>query len=139
MRSTIYKIKFDDDTEFFSNSRKDALNAINKHNEADKTFKPYNINTINGILYNNNKKTRGAQSVERYSVKEYYADYLDRYTDSLLENAEKQNKNYSDHSIKRFQNHFLGFINNVEMTGRNLGESDDVIHNRIIDVGLFTF
>jgi len=124
---------------FFSNSREHSIDAINKYHEGEDEWKPYNINTINGIIYNNNKKSRGVKSIERYPVKEYYADYLDRYTSSLLENAQNLNKDYSNHSISRFQNHFLSFINNIELVGRNNGDSDETIHERIISVGLFTF
>lgn len=139
MRSTVYKVVFDDDSVFFSNSREDVIGAINKFHEGDDSFKVYNINTINGIIYNNNKKTRGVKSINRYPVKEYYADYLDRYTESLLENAQKLNKEYSHHTISRFKNHFLSFINNIELVGRNNGDSEETIHDRIMSVGLFTF
>ena len=138
MRTTIYKITFDDDTSFYSNSRDESIVAINKFHEDNDEWKPYNINTINGIIYGNNKKTRGLKSLERYMVKEYYGDYLDRYTDDLLEKAQLKNKTYSDHSIKRFQNSFLSFINDLELRSRNSGVSDEVIHERILACGLFT-
>lgn len=137
MRTTIYKIVFPDDSQFYTNDRVDIIDSINAYHIDDETFKPYNINTVNGVLYNGNQKTRGVKTIERFTVAEYFQEYTDRYTKSLIENASLFNKNYSPHSIKRFQNHFLSFINNLEITGRNNGDSDETIHKRILDVGLF--
>jgi hypothetical protein len=137
MRTTLYKVVFPDKTQYYTNDRTDVIDAINNYHIDDEQFKPYNINTVNGILYNGNQKTRGVESIERFQVADYFQEYKDRYTKSLLENAERFNKDYSHHSIKRFQNHFLSFINNIEITGRNNGDSDETIHKRILDVGLF--
>ena len=62
MIRTIFKITLEDDKSYYTTSRVDVVNKINDYHKEDETFKQYNINTINGVLYNNNKKVRGVKT-----------------------------------------------------------------------------
>jgi hypothetical protein len=61
---------------------------------------------------------------------------VDTYTQQIITNAEKQNKTYSPDTIKRFQYQFIKLLNAIEFNGRNSGESDEVIKNKINAIGL---
>ena len=136
MKLTIYKIILNDDKCYFTDNRKNLVQVINDANKDNENFKPYTISTINGILYNNNKIIRGVKSVERFNATDYYCDYVDTYTQQIIKNAEKQNKTYSPDTIKRFQYQFIKLLNAIEFNGRNSGESDEVIKNKINAIGL---
>ena len=99
-------------------------------------YKIVKINTINGILYNQNKIIRGVKSVERFNAIDYYDDYIKDYTEQLINKAQKQNKTYSPAVIKRFQAHFITLLNAIEFDARNNGETDDAIKTKINAVGL---
>ena len=47
----IFKITLDDDKIYYTADRNDVVNKINDFHKDDETFKKYNINTINGVLY----------------------------------------------------------------------------------------
>ena len=112
------------------------VEVINEVNKDVADFKPYTINTINGILYNKNKVIRGVKSVERFDATDYYKEYIDEYTNQLINKAQKQNKTYSPAVVKRFQAHFITLLNAIEFDARNNGETDDAIKNKINAVGL---
>jgi len=136
MKSTIYKIIMNDDKCYYTDDRNNLVEVINDTNKDVEDFKPYTINTINGILYNKNKIIRGVKSVERFDATEYYKDYLDEYTTQLINKAQKQNKTYSQAVIRRFQAHFIALLNAIEFDGRNNGETDEAIKCKINAVGL---
>ena len=136
MKSTIYKIVMNDDKCYYTDNRHNLVQVINEVNKNDDKFKPYNINTINGILYNKNKIIRGVKSVERFDAMDYYKEYIDEYTEQLIKKAEKQNKTYSPAVIKRFKQHFITLLNSIEFDGRNNGETDDAIKSKINAMGL---
>jgi len=136
MKLTIYKIILNDDKCYFTDNRKNLVQVINDANKDTENFKPYTLSTINGILYNKNKIIRGVKSVERFNATDYYCDYVDTYTQQIIKNAEKQNKTYSPDTIKRFQYQFIKLLNAIEFNGRNSGESDEVIKNKINAIGL---
>ena len=136
MKSTIYKIIMNDDKCYYTDNRHNLVQVINEVNKNDDKFKPYNINTINGILYNKNKIIRGVKSVERFDAMDYYKEYIDEYTEQLIKKAEKQNKTYSPAVIKRFKQHFITLLNSIEFDGRNNGETDDAIKSKINAMGL---
>lgn len=136
MKSTIYKIIKNDDKCYYTDNRNNLVEVINDANKDNADFKPYTINTINGILYNQNKIIRGVKSVERFNAIDYYDDYIKDYTEQLINKAQKQNKTYSPAVIKRFQAHFITLLNAIEFDARNNGETDDAIKNKINAVGL---
>jgi len=136
MKSTIYKIIMNDDKCYYTDDRNNLVEVINEVNKDVADFKPYTINTINGILYNKNKVIRGVKSVERFDATDYYKEYIDEYTNQLINKAQKQNKTYSPAVIKRFQAHFITLLNAIEFDARNNGETDDAIKNKINAVGL---
>ncbi len=136
MKLTIYKIIMNDDSCYFTDNRNNLVEVINNANKDVENYKPYTISTINGILYNGNKIIRGVKSVERFNAIDYYNDYVNEYTEQLIKNAEKQNKHYSPSTIKRFQHQFITLLNAIEFNGRNSGESDEVIKNKINAIGL---
>tara|TARA_R110002153_G_scaffold179870_3_gene333317 strand:- start:91 stop:510 length:420 start_codon:yes stop_codon:yes gene_type:complete len=136
MKSTIYKTILKDNTCYFTDNRHNLVEYINEANKDIDGFKPYTINTINGILYCNNKIGRGAKSVEKFKAHDYYSDYINEYTDQLIKNAEKRNKTYRPAVISRFQAHFITLLNAIEFDGRNSGETDDIIKNKINALGL---
>ena len=136
MIRTIFKIEFDDDKCYYTTSRTDVVNKINEFHKDDETFKQYTINTINGVLYNQNKKVRGVKNVERFNVRDFYKEYIDTYTDKIHNNS--NGKIYNEHSIKRLQNHFIAFINMEILTAKNSGETDDNIKQHINKVAMLT-
>jgi len=136
MKSTIYKIIMNDDKCYYTDDRNNLVEVINEVNKDVADFKPYTINTINGILYNKNKVIRGVKSVERFDATDYYKEYIDEYTNQLINKAQKQNKTYSPAVVKRFQAHFITLLNAIEFDARNNGETDDAIKNKINAVGL---
>jgi hypothetical protein len=136
MKSTIYKIIMNDDKCYYTDDRNNLVEVINEVNKDVVDFKPYTINTINGILYNKNKVIRGVKSVERFDATDYYKEYIDEYTNQLINKAQKQNKTYSPAVVKRFQAHFITLLNAIEFDARNNGETDDAIKNKINAVGL---
>jgi|TARA_R110000803_G_scaffold56474_2_gene113812 hypothetical protein len=131
MKISIYKIIKSDDTCYYTNDRRELIETINTANKDVDGFKAVNINTINGLLYNKSKQLRGIKSIERYDGQEYYKEYIDKYVEWLMEQQE-----YSPHTIKRFKNHFLKFINSIEISSRNNGDGDDIIRDRITAVGM---
>ena len=76
MKKTIYKLTKKNDDVYYTNNRHELVDVINKDNTEDDTFKPYNINTINGLLYNNNKQRRGVKALERFNGQDYFKDGL---------------------------------------------------------------
>jgi|TARA_R110002096_G_C14257415_1_gene694351 hypothetical protein len=131
MKKTIYKLTKKNDDVYYTNNRHELVDVINKDNTEDDTFKPYNINTINGLLYNNNKQRRGVKALERFNGQEYFKEYLDDYANQLTEQ-----KTYTHQTIRKFKQHFLSFLNEIEITSRNNGDDDAVIRQRINSVGL---
>jgi len=136
MIRTIFKITLEDDKSYYTTSRVDVVNKINDYHKDDETFKQYNINTINGVLYNNNKKVRGVKNVERFNVRDFYKDYIDTYTDKINGSSFNHGKNYSQSSIKRLQNQFIDFINMEILEQKNNGETDDNIKEHIYKVAM---
>jgi|TARA_R110000824_G_scaffold200682_1_gene384711 hypothetical protein len=136
MIRTIFKITLPDDTIYYTTSRNDVVNKINDFNKDDGRFKKYTIGTINGVLYNNQKKVRGVKDVERFNVRDFYKEYIDTYTDKIHNNS--NGKIYNEHSIKRLQNHFIAFINMEILTAKNSGETDDNIKQHINKVAMLT-
>ena len=112
MIRTIFKITFENDELYYTTSRVDVVNKINEHHKDDVTFKKYNINTINGVLYNDNKNVRGVKIVERFNVRDFYKEYIDTYTEQINGSSFNHGKKYSNASVTRLQNQFIGFINN---------------------------
>tara|TARA_R110000803_G_scaffold65958_1_gene127234 strand:+ start:66 stop:470 length:405 start_codon:yes stop_codon:yes gene_type:complete len=131
MKFSIYKIVHNDDTCYYTNDRRELIDTINNSNKDVDGFKEVNINTINGLLYNKSKQLRGIKSIERFDGQEYYKQYIDKYVEWLMEQHE-----YSPHTIKRFKNQFIKFINSIEISSRNNGDGDDVIRHRISAVGM---
>ena len=126
MRITLYKVVFDDDSVFYTNDRSEICDVLNKRNEGVDGYKPYTINKINSVLYNNTKKTIGFKTIQRYYVSDYYQVYIDAYVNNLL-----TKKQYTDKSLKRIKNQYLLFINDIEIALRNNGEGDAVVKQRI--------
>ena len=134
MIRTIFKITFPNDATYYSADRMDIVDKINEFHKDDENFKPYTINTINGVLYNKQKTTRGVNQVERLNVRDFYKDYIDKYTDKIHKN--KAGKQYNEQSIKRLQNHFIQFINMEILPAKNSGETDDNIKEHIYKVAM---
>jgi len=138
MIRTIFKIRFDDDKCYYTTSRTDVVNKINEFHKDDETFKQYTINTINGVLYNQNKKVRGVKNVERFNVRDFYKDYIDTYTEKINGSSFNDGKIYSEASIKRLQNQFIDFINMEILPQKNNGETDDNIKEHIYKVAMLS-
>ncbi len=134
MIRTIFKITFTDDTIYYTADRNDVVNKINDFYKDDENFKPYTLGTINGVLYNNQKKVRGVNNVERFNVRDFYKDFIDKYTDKIVKN--KNGKEYHEQSIKRLQNIFISFINMEILTAKNNGETDDKIKEHIYNMAM---
>lgn len=131
MIRTIFKIIFEDDTCYYTPSRLDVVAKINEYHKDNVGFKQYNINTINGVLYNHNKKTRGVVGVESFAVREFYKEYITAYTKKISGSDFNMGKPYSEKSIKRLQNQFINFINMEILTQKNTGVPDDTINEYI--------
>tara|TARA_B100000768_G_C11283661_1_gene380396 strand:- start:4901 stop:5305 length:405 start_codon:yes stop_codon:yes gene_type:complete len=131
MKLSLYKIIHNNGEVFYTNDRRELINNINDANKNDADFHKVNINTINGLLYNKSKQTRGFKEIHRYDAQEYFKDYLDVYVDGLM-----KKKDYAPQTILRFKNHFTSFINAIELEGRNSGQNDQQIRERINAVGL---
>ena len=129
----IFKLTLDDDTIYYTADRNDVVNKINDYHKDDETFKRYNINTINGVLYNKQKNWRGGiKNVERIGVRDFYKDYIDKYTKKINKTLiNKNGKEYNEQSIKRLQNHFINFINMEILPQLNNGETYDNIKPQI--------
>jgi len=136
MIRTIFKITFTDNTIYFTTDRNDVVNKINDFNKDDVRFKKYTIGTINGVLYNKQKKVRGVKDVERFNAREFYKDYIENYTTKIHNNT--NGKVYHPQSIKRLQNHFIEFINMEILIAKNSGETDDNIKQHINKVAMLT-
>lgn len=131
----IFKITLDDDKIYYTADRNDVVNKINDFHKDDETFKKYNINTINGVLYNRQKSWRGVKNVERIAVRDFYKDYIDRYTEKINKTLiNKNGKQYTDQSLKRLQNLFIIFINAEIIPRMNDGETDDNIKQHIFNM-----
>ena len=72
MKLTIYKITFNDDKCYYTDSRENLVEAINEKNKTMDNYKPYKLGTINGIIYNKNKIMRGCKTIEKFDAMEYY-------------------------------------------------------------------
>jgi len=131
MKLSLYKIIHTNGEVFYTNDRRELINNINDANKDVADFHKVNINTINGLLYNKSKQTRGFREIQRYDAQEYFKEYLDVYVDSLM-----KKKDYAPQTILRFKNHFTSFINTIELDGRNSGQNDEQIRERINAVGL---
>jgi len=134
MIRTIFKITFPNDTTYYSADRLDIVYKINNFHKDDENFKQYTINTINGVLYNKQKTIRGINQVERLNVRDFYKDYIDKYTDKIYKN--KAGKQYNEQSIKRLQNHFIQFINMEILPAKNSGETEDNIKEHIYKMAM---
>ena len=138
MKLTIYKITFNVDKCYYTDSRENLVEAINEKNKTMDNYKPYKLGTINGIIYNKNKIMRGCKTIEKFDAMEYYKDYLDIYINNLIESGTKQNKSYTDGTIKRFKYQFIQLLNAIELNARNDGETDDTIKHKINAIGLIS-
>tara|TARA_R110000803_G_scaffold21943_1_gene54807 strand:+ start:1081 stop:1500 length:420 start_codon:yes stop_codon:yes gene_type:complete len=138
MIRTIFKITFNDDTIYFTTSRNDVINKINEFHKDDENFKKYTLGTINGVLYNTQKKVRGVKDVERFNVRDFYKEFIDSYTDKINKNRINDGKTYSPHSIQRLQNRFIEFINMEILDAKNNGQTDDTIKEHIYKVATLT-
>ena len=136
MIRTIFKITFENDELYYTTSRVDVVNKINEHHKDDVTFKKYNINTINGVLYNDNKNVRGVKIVERFNVRDFYKEYIDTYTEQINGSSFNHGKKYSNASVTRLQNQFIGFINMEILKQKNNGVADDTIKEHIYNFAL---
>lgn len=134
MIRTIFKITFTDDRVYYTADRTDVVDKINEYHKDDEKFKQYTIGTINGVLYNNQKKVRGVKYVERFNVRDFYKEFIDRYTEKINQN--KNGKTYNEQSIKRLQNQFINFINMEILPAKNSGETDDTIKEHIYKVAM---
>jgi len=133
MRLTLYKMILDDDTLFYTNDRSDLCDILNTRNAGIKRYKPYTINRINSVLYNNTKKTIGFKSIERHYANEYYSEYVDAYIKNLL-----LKKYYTIKSLARIKNQYVCFINGIEIALRNNGMGDADVKERIRQTFLTT-
>jgi len=131
MPRTIFKITFFDDSYYYTTSRLDVVDKINHYHKDDDTFKKYNINTINGVLYNNNKCVRGVKDVENFGVRDFYKEYIDTYTEKIHGSSYNNGKKYSQASINRLQQQFIEFINTIFLQQTNSGETDDSVREHI--------
>jgi len=138
MKLTIYKITFNDDECYYTDSRENLVEAVNEKNKTATNYKPYKLGTINGIIYNKNKIMRGCKTIEKFDAMEYYKEYLDIYINNLVANGTKQNKSYTDSTIKRFKYQFIQLLNAIELNARNDGEDDAFIKHKINAIGLIS-
>ena len=138
MIRTIFKITYPNDDSYYTASRLDVVDKINEYHKDDDTFKKYNINTINGVLYNDNKNVRGVKSVERFNVRDFYKEYIDTYTEKINGSSYNNGKKYSKASISRLQNQFIDFINVEILPQKNSGATDDTIKEHIYKVARLT-
>ena len=138
MKLTIYKITFNDGECYYTDSRENLVEAVNEKNKNTENYKPYKLGTINGIIYNKNKIMRGCKEIEKFNAMDYYKDYLDIYINNMIESGTKQNKSYTDSTIKRFKYQFIQLLNAIELTARNDGEDDAFIKHKINAIGLIS-
>tara|TARA_R110002153_G_scaffold6977_2_gene31625 strand:- start:47 stop:457 length:411 start_codon:yes stop_codon:yes gene_type:complete len=83
MKTTIYKIKFKDGKTILTNDRPSIADEYNRIYRDKEGFKEFNINTINGMLYNKNKLKKDIEAFDRFSYREYYKDYIEQYEKTL--------------------------------------------------------
>ena len=138
MKLNIYKITFNDDKCYYTDSRENLVEAVNEKNKTADNYKPYKIGTVNGIIYNKNKVLRGCKTIEKFDAMEYYKEYLDIYINTLIANGTKQHKSYTEATLKRFKYQFVQLLNAIELNARNEGETDDTIKQKINAIGLIS-
>ena len=71
MKTSIYKITFEDDKIIITNNRPQIADEYNRIYKDKENFKPININTINGMLYNKNKLKKDIKTFERFNYDDY--------------------------------------------------------------------
>lgn len=130
MKTTIYKITFDDDRVIITNDRPKIAEEYNRIYKDKENFKPYNINTINGMLYNKNKLKKNIKSFERFDYNDHYKNYIDEYNNKL----EKSGKNYKPTSKRTKTNNVLNMIFDIESHYTNNNKDKDEMQERIKQV-----
>lgn len=129
MIRTVFKITHNDDSIYYTTDRKDVVDNINNYHIDNTEFKKYTMGTINGVLYNKNKKVRGVKDVEAFNVRDFYKEYIDVYTSKINRLPDAQR--YSPLSIKRLQNNFITFINAEIIEMKNNNNTDEEIKEHI--------
>ena len=81
---------------------------------------------------------RGCKAIEKFDAMDYYKEYLDIYINNLIESGTKQNKSYTEATLRRFKYQFIQLLNAIELTARNAGETDDTIKHKINAIGLIS-
>lgn len=132
MKSTIYKIIFNDGTIILTNDRPSIADEYNRIYRDKENFKKYNINTINGMLYNNNNLKKDIKSFERFSYREYYKDYIEQYenTLNLIPNRKQLKKTY----IRVRTNNVINMIFDIESNYINNNKDKTEMEERIQQV-----
>ena len=127
MKSVIYKITFDDDKTIITNDRLSIAREYNRLYCDKENFKPFNINTINGMLYNHNKMKKNITSFERIAFRDYYKKYVDQYVSKL----EMDKKPYKNSYINNRTNNVLNMIFDVESHYINNSKDINEMEQRI--------
>ena len=127
MKTTIYKITFQDDKIIITNNRPQIADEYNRIYKDKENFKPININTINGMLYNKNKLKKDIKTFERFNYDDYYKNYIDAYKQKLTES----NKNYTERTEKTKINNLLNLIFDTECYYTNHNKDKNEMIDRI--------
>ena len=130
MKTTIYKITFEDDKIIITNNRPQIVDEYNRIYKDKENFKPFNINTINGMLYNKNKLKKDIKTFERFNYTDHYKNYIDEYNNKLEQNG----KVYKPKSKQQKINNVLNMIFDIESYYTNHNKDKDEMIDRIQQV-----